>query len=151
MITTDGNFRVIAESSRHVIGHLFEAAIVVDKTSGREIDLGSHYGDPAAALIAPDGRWFIAGGEGLTYFSEQTGLIEFLRHEPEGEEDELSVRYTDSAGHVHTVEGVSPRPRTTIFVERLEQLPSGEVEVYEGDDSPSWIFDPVALTVRRTR
>jgi hypothetical protein len=148
-VMTDRAFRAIAESSRHVVGHTFEAAIVVEKMSGREYDLGSHYGDPKVALIAPDEEWFIAGGEGLTYFSERTGLLEFLRHGLEDQDNELDVRYTDGAGGTHASKGVSPRAREAIFVERLEQLTSGQIAVYKDNESPSWVFDPIRLTVRR--
>ncbi|MGN6186965.1 MAG: hypothetical protein ACTHQM_25295, partial [Thermoanaerobaculia bacterium] len=55
----------MARSENFVIEHDFEHVFVVNRETGHQYDLGSHYGDPVTAVISPDAPWFAAGGEGV--------------------------------------------------------------------------------------
>jgi hypothetical protein len=59
----------------------YEEVYALDKRSDARFWIGSHYGDAKCGLISPEETWFLAGGEGLTYFGFQKGFIELLREE----------------------------------------------------------------------
>jgi hypothetical protein len=145
----NSNFRILAESTHFVVGHVFEEALIIRKEDGREFPAGDHYGDPSVALIAPDESWFLVGGEGLTFFDTRVGVLEFLRPRPTDGESEVTVRYESADGQVSSFEAVVRRTYEPIFVDRLELLESGKVFVH-GPDEPAaaWIFNPAECSCR---
>jgi hypothetical protein len=73
--------RILAESANFIITHEFESAFATEKRTGREIALGSHYGDPTCAAIALDESWFAVGGEGVTGVDRRGREFTLLRTE----------------------------------------------------------------------
>jgi len=79
------SLRLLAESTRYVLGHSHEQVYVIEKPSGAPQRAGDHYGDPACGLIGPGDTWFLAGGEGLTLFTFRDGVVELLRGSSEAD------------------------------------------------------------------
>lgn len=72
--------RVLDESKNLILYNEYESVYI--KRKGREEEkfyIGSHYGDPVCGIIAPSESWFLAGGEGLTFFDFLQGSTELMR------------------------------------------------------------------------
>lgn len=59
----DKSFRVLAQSNRLIVGHIYEEAFLIDKLDEMIIPLGGFYGDPSCAAISPSDTWAVLGGE----------------------------------------------------------------------------------------
>lgn len=62
-LLTDKAFRILAQSSRFLLGNIYEDAFLINKLDGSVIGLGDFYGDPTCAAIAPSQSWVALGGE----------------------------------------------------------------------------------------
>jgi hypothetical protein len=63
--TMDDNFTILDETSKFVLGHIFEEVYLFDKETNGRYELGSIYGDPSCGLIDQDNKWCIIGGSTL--------------------------------------------------------------------------------------
>jgi hypothetical protein len=91
---------VLAESPRYVLGHEYERVYVLEKDTGTYRELGAHYGDPECGIIDPQERWFLAGGEGLTFYTQQDGVVELLRGGTEADTYFVSSMRLEAEGTV---------------------------------------------------
>ena len=92
--------RVLAESPRYVLGHSHEQVYVLEKGTGTYREAGEHYGDPKSGIIDPQERWFLAAGEGLTFYTVQNGVVELLRGEAEADPYFVSSMRLEAEGTV---------------------------------------------------
>jgi hypothetical protein len=60
------DMRILDETDRYFIGHIFEDAYLIDKRNGEEIVHDDFYGDPSCGLISRNNEWAIIAGEHLT-------------------------------------------------------------------------------------
>lgn len=72
--------RVLAESNDYVLEHEYETVFACRRANGECKIVGHHHSDPTCGVIAPDGSWFAAGGEGLSVFTHSGGIETFLRN-----------------------------------------------------------------------
>ena len=63
--TVDDNFKILDETSKYILGHVFEEIYLFDKETNERYALGSIYGDPSCGLIDQDNKWCIIGGSTL--------------------------------------------------------------------------------------
>lgn len=63
--------RILDETDKYMIGHIFEEAYLIEKSNGKEIVLGEFYGDPTAALISKKNEWAIVAGEHLAIWANE--------------------------------------------------------------------------------
>ena len=61
----DDNFKILDETSKYLLGHIFEETYLFDKETNERYVLGSIYGDPSCGLIDQDNKWCIIGGSTL--------------------------------------------------------------------------------------
>lgn len=61
----DNNFKILNETKKYVLGHIFEEAYLIDKITNEKYELGSTYGDPSCGLIDQGNKWCIVGGSTL--------------------------------------------------------------------------------------
>jgi hypothetical protein len=71
--------RILDESKNFILYHDYESVYVKRNDSDNKIYIGDHYGDPKCGLIAHTETWFLAGGEGLTFFDFSRGSVELMR------------------------------------------------------------------------
>jgi hypothetical protein len=71
--------RTLAESPNYILWNDYETVYLRRKLSSEDIELGYHYGDTCCGLISPEEKWFLAGGEGLSYFDFTRGSVELMR------------------------------------------------------------------------
>ena len=62
------HFRPLAESPRYIAGHIFERALVIDKQSRQQFEIGESYGDPTTALIDRQEQWILFLGHSSYLF-----------------------------------------------------------------------------------
>jgi hypothetical protein len=130
--------RTLAESSNFVVTHEFELAFATEKGTGREIPLGSHYGDPTCAVIAPDESWLAVGGEGVTGFHRRLG--EFTCFRDDSAVHDVRIRYDDpSSGEQRTVDGVQREDAVPIFIRKLAVNDAGQLEAVVDDDEETTV------------
>ena len=140
--------RTLAESANYAIVHEFEDVFILEKSTGRTIGLGSHYGDPQVGLIAPDESWFAAGGEGITFYDRVHGFHEFLRGRSVVAQEPVNVRYEDpQTGDVVALEATHRIFDENVAVRALNLLPDGNVEIVDEESGSRWLLNPRALTV----
>ncbi|MFN8358692.1 MAG: hypothetical protein U0264_02145 [Candidatus Kapaibacterium sp.] len=58
----DDNFKILNETNKYVLGHIFEETYLFDKETNERYELGSMYGDPSCGLIDQDNKWCVIGG-----------------------------------------------------------------------------------------
>jgi hypothetical protein len=56
------NLKILNETNKYVLGHIFENVYLIDKNTNIESDLGQIYGDPSCGLIDIDNKWCVVGG-----------------------------------------------------------------------------------------
>lgn len=64
-----GNYpdmRILDETERYFIGHIFEDAYLIEKRNGEEILVDDFYGDPSCGLISKSNDWAIIAGDHIT-------------------------------------------------------------------------------------
>lgn len=61
----DTNFKILNETDKFILGHIFEEVYLIDKETNKKYELGSMYGDPSCGLIDQDNKWCIIGGSTL--------------------------------------------------------------------------------------
>ena len=61
----DNNFKILSETQKYILGHIFEKVYLVDIIANNSYELGSMYGDPSCGLIDRDNKWCIVGGATL--------------------------------------------------------------------------------------
>ena len=61
----DKNHIILDETEHLILGHLFEEAYLINKSTGERINLGNFYGDPTCGLISRTNDWCILGGSEL--------------------------------------------------------------------------------------
>lgn len=61
----DNNFKILNETNKYVLGHIFEDIYLIDKETNEKYELGNMYGDPSCGLIDQDNNWCIIGGSTL--------------------------------------------------------------------------------------
>lgn len=64
------DIRILDETEKYVVGHIFEDAYVIEKSTGAEIVHDDFYGDPSCALISRNNDWAIIAGEHLTIWTK---------------------------------------------------------------------------------
>ncbi len=57
------DFRIIDETEKYILGHLWEQAYLYKKNENSEILLCEFYGDCAAGKICDEDNWCIVGGD----------------------------------------------------------------------------------------
>src|SRR5687767_10368712 len=60
------DMRILDETDKYFIGHIFEDAYLIEKRNGEEIVHDDFYGDPSCVRISKNNDWAIIGGEHLT-------------------------------------------------------------------------------------
>lgn len=55
-------FKILAESERYILGHVYEYGSIYDKKSEKEIYIGDSYGDPRFGLIDKNEEWALLLG-----------------------------------------------------------------------------------------
>ncbi len=65
----DKNFKILNETDKFILGHIFEEVCLIDKETNKKYELGSMYGDPSCGLIDQDNKWCIIGGATLIIWS----------------------------------------------------------------------------------
>jgi hypothetical protein len=111
--------RTLAESTHLIVSHEYELAFVTEKATGRELPLGSHYGDPTCAVIAPDESWVVVAGEGITGWHRELGAFSMLRGGNAVAGDVL-IRYEDPAsGEQRTIAGQHSDTVQPVFIKEL--------------------------------
>lgn len=61
--------KLLYETNKFAIGHIYENAYLIEKSSNKIVFLHSFYGDPNCALISEDNTWGIIGGSSLLLFT----------------------------------------------------------------------------------
>ena len=64
-MTQDKNYKILCETEKLVLGHIFEDAYLTIKETNETINLGDFYGDPDCGLISKSNDWCIVGGSTL--------------------------------------------------------------------------------------
>lgn len=126
----------LAESENFVVTHEYELAFVTERRTGRELDLGSHYGDPICAVIAPDESWFAVGGEGITGLHQRLGEFSFFRDRQIV--GDVRVRYEDPAsGAERVLDGIQSNSGAPVYVKKLTARDGGKLEAVldDGEDT----------------
>lgn len=67
----DDNFKILSETNKYVLGHIFEETYLIDKVTKERFQLGSMYGDPSCGLIDKDNKWCIVGGSTLIIWTPE--------------------------------------------------------------------------------
>jgi hypothetical protein len=130
--------RTLAESANFVVSHEFELAFATEKSTGREMSIGSHYGDPTCAVIAPDESWFAVGGEGVTVMHRRRGELTFLRDTEEA--SDVRIHYEDPmTGEQRVLAGVERARNSPRFVKAMTALGNGRLQVFLDDDEDSTV------------
>jgi hypothetical protein len=80
-IIQDSNFHKLYETPKFIAGHVFEYAYLVRKQNYLEIYMGDFYGDPCCGLIDSNNNWCLVGGDTITVWTKNTGLIEIRDRE----------------------------------------------------------------------
>jgi hypothetical protein len=128
---------VLAESANFVVEHEYELAFARDKRSGREVHLGSHYGDPTSAVIASDETWFAVGGEGVTGFHRTFGEFSLLR---DASSVEIRVTYDDPvSGCEQVLNGITRAVAEPIFVKELSNTGGLELQIILPDSAATTV------------
>lgn len=60
------DMRILDETERYFIGHIFEDAYLIEKRNGEEILVDDFYGDPSCGLISKNNDWAIIAGDHIT-------------------------------------------------------------------------------------
>jgi hypothetical protein len=142
--------RRLAESPHYAIEHEFETVRVVHKKSGTERELGSHYGDPCAAVIAPDESWFAAGGEGITFLHSELGYREFLRGEQLATMDPVRITHENPrTGAAEVLETVQRSFEPPVRVCELRALSADRLEITIEENGERWVLLVPSLTLQR--
>jgi hypothetical protein len=58
--------RILDETDKYFIGHIYEDAYLIDKRLGEELVHDDFYSDPSCGLISKNNDWAIIAGEHLT-------------------------------------------------------------------------------------
>lgn len=58
----DDNFKILNQTSKYVLGHIFEEVYLIEKVTNDRYRLGSMYADPSCGLIDKDNKWCIVCG-----------------------------------------------------------------------------------------
>lgn len=66
------DMRILDETDKYFIGHIFEDAYLIEKRNGEEIVHDDFYGDPSCGLIGENNDWAIIAGEHLTIWKSGT-------------------------------------------------------------------------------
>lgn len=64
------DMRILDETDKYFIGHIFEDAYLIEKRTGEEIVHDDFYGDPSCGLISKKNDWAIIAGEHLTIWKK---------------------------------------------------------------------------------
>lgn len=73
------DMRILDETDKYFLGHIFEDAYLIEKRNGEEIVHDDFYGDPSCGLISKNNDWAIIAGEHLTIWRE--GVITKIDNE----------------------------------------------------------------------
>jgi len=66
MLKNHPGLRILDQTDRLLLGHVFEDTYLIDKRNGEELLHDDFYGDPACGLISPNNDWAVVAGEHLT-------------------------------------------------------------------------------------
>ncbi len=58
--------RILDQTDRLLLGHVFEDIYLIDKRNGEELLHDDFHGDPRCGLISPHNDWALVAGEHLT-------------------------------------------------------------------------------------
>jgi hypothetical protein len=76
MLKNHPDLRILDQTDRLLLGHLFEYTYLLDKQNGQELLRDDFYGDPACGLISPHNDWAVVAGEHLTIWrSDRSEII----------------------------------------------------------------------------
>lgn len=64
------DMRILDETDKYFIGHIFEDAYLIEKRNGEEIVHDDFYGDPSCGLISRSNDWAIIAGEHMTIWTK---------------------------------------------------------------------------------
>lgn len=133
--------RILDESKNYILCHEYESVYVKYKNSSREnIYIGEHYGDPKCGIIGPTETWFLAGGEGLTFFDFLQGSTELMRESRKVIRDPKNrvIKVTDS------------NPKWWVHSMRLESTYSVRILIDPWDDFAStWLLNIPGLKLTK--
>lgn len=62
--------RILYETERYELIHVFELTYLIDKTTRKEIFIGDFYGDPSCGLIDKENKWCIVGGDRIVIWGQ---------------------------------------------------------------------------------
>ncbi len=69
----EDNFKILSETNKYVLGHIFEETYLIDKVTNNKLQIGSMYGNPSCGLIGEDNNWcIVAGSTVIIWTSEKT-------------------------------------------------------------------------------
>ena len=60
------DMRILDETEKYFVGHIFEDAYLIEKKNGQQLFQDDFYGDPSCGLISKNDDWAIIAGEHLT-------------------------------------------------------------------------------------
>lgn len=63
--------RILDETNKYFIGHIYEDAYLIEKHNGQEIIHDDFYGDPTCGLISKSDKWAIIAGEHITIWKNE--------------------------------------------------------------------------------
>lgn len=136
--------QTLAESANFVVSHEFELAFATEKRTGSEMSVGSHYGDPTCAVIAPDESWFAVGGEGVTVMHRRRGELTFLRDVEDA--CDVRIRYEDPiTGEQRVLSGVERARSSPRFVKAMTAIANDRLQVVLDDDEDSTVIVEIGI------
>lgn len=69
------DMRILDETDKYFIGHIYEDAYLIEKRSGHEIIHDGFYGDPTCGLIGKSNEWAVIAGEHLTIWKKGKKIV----------------------------------------------------------------------------
>lgn len=78
----DKNFQILDETEELILGHSFEDACLINKSTNEKKKLGDFYGEPTCGLISKTNDWCVVAGDKLVVWIKNEGV--------KSEDDDLS-------------------------------------------------------------
>jgi hypothetical protein len=76
MIIKDPNFHKLHETKEFIVGYVYECAYLINKRKHKKIHMGDFYGDPKCGLIDSNNNWCFVGGNILSVWTTDRGIVE---------------------------------------------------------------------------